>query len=63
MHTDVPSFDKRLVVYETLHSLDSEFIPTTVVNNAHDAAITCMTCGKDADNTWYSPNQNHKGAN
>ena len=46
------SYDKRIVIYEQAHSADTVLAVSHTIKNAHDAAITSLTTGKDADNTW-----------
>lgn len=41
------------MIYDLSHSTDAVFNVTKVVDNAHESAITCMTTGKDYDNTWF----------
>ncbi|KAJ3091362.1 hypothetical protein HK102_000820 [Quaeritorhiza haematococci] len=64
-HTDVVSclvscegrfysagYDRKIIIYEISHHGDLKLRAANVIHNAHDAAITCMTYGKDADNSW-----------
>ncbi|KAJ3139429.1 hypothetical protein HK101_003641 [Irineochytrium annulatum] len=64
-HTDVVScmvsaegrfysagYDRKIVIYDIPHHGDLRLKVSHVVQNAHDAAISCMVYGKDADNSW-----------
>ncbi|KAL7748482.1 SCF-dependent proteasomal ubiquitin-dependent protein catabolic process [Sorochytrium milnesiophthora] len=44
-------YDKKLVIYDSLpHALKMQVVKR--IYNAHDAAISYMSYGKDADNAW-----------
>ncbi|KAJ3362845.1 hypothetical protein GGF32_005246 [Allomyces javanicus] len=44
-------FDRRLIIYESMpHGLQVQVL--VMVNDAHDAGITCMEYAKDAENAW-----------
>ncbi|KAI9091859.1 WD40-repeat-containing domain protein [Phlyctochytrium arcticum] len=45
-------YDKKIVIYDIPHHGNLKLRVSNVVNNAHDAAISCMIFGKDADNSW-----------
>ncbi|ORY40968.1 WD40 repeat-like protein [Rhizoclosmatium globosum] len=64
-HTDVVSclvacegrcfsagYDRKIVIYDIPHHGDLKLKPVKIISNAHDAAISCMVYGKDADNSW-----------
>ncbi|KAJ3086653.1 hypothetical protein HK100_008637, partial [Physocladia obscura] len=64
-HTDVVSclvscegrcysagYDRKIAIYDISHHGDLKLKTTKTVSNAHDAAISCMVYGKDADNSW-----------
>ncbi|KNE59782.1 hypothetical protein AMAG_18420 [Allomyces macrogynus ATCC 38327] len=47
-------FDRRLIIYESMpHGLQVQVL--VMVNDAHDAGITCMEYAKDAENAWITP--------
>ncbi|KAJ3280734.1 hypothetical protein HK104_000440, partial [Borealophlyctis nickersoniae] len=63
-HTDVVScivsaegrfysagYDRKIVIYDIPHHGDLKLRVSHTVTNAHDAAISCMVYGKDADNS------------
>ncbi|KAJ3224690.1 hypothetical protein HK099_008075 [Clydaea vesicula] len=65
-HTDVVScmvscegryysggYDKKIVIYDIPHHGDLKLQVSKVIRDAHDAAITCMIFGKDADNSCF----------
>ena len=45
-------YDGRMVIYDSPHHGDSKLRVINSIANAHDAAISCMVYGKDADNSW-----------
>ncbi|KAJ3413079.1 hypothetical protein HDV05_008533 [Chytridiales sp. JEL 0842] len=45
-------YDKKIVIYEFPHHGDQKLNVAQIIPNAHDAAISCMVYGKDADNSW-----------
>ncbi|KAI8611101.1 WD40-repeat-containing domain protein [Chytriomyces sp. MP71] len=64
-HTDVVScivtcegrcfsagYDRKIVIYDIPHHGDLKMPAVKTITNAHDAAVSCMVFGKDADNSW-----------
>ncbi|KAI8837830.1 WD40-repeat-containing domain protein [Chytridium lagenaria] len=45
-------YDRKLVIYDVPHHGDLRLRMSHCITNAHDAAISCMVFGKDADNSW-----------
>jgi hypothetical protein len=45
-------YDKRIVIYDSPYVGEMRFHVLHNISNAHDAAISCMVYGKDADNSW-----------
>ncbi|OAJ36383.1 hypothetical protein BDEG_20563 [Batrachochytrium dendrobatidis JEL423] len=64
-HTDVVScivscegrfysagYDRKIIIYDVPHHGDLKLRVSSTIKEAHDAAISCMIFGKDADNSW-----------
>ncbi|KAJ3330631.1 DExD/H-box ATP-dependent RNA helicase dhh1 [Blyttiomyces sp. JEL0837] len=45
-------YDRKIVIYDMPHHGDLKLEVANSISNAHDAAISCMVYGKDADNSW-----------
>lgn len=45
-------YDRKIVIYDVPHHGDLKLKVSNTITNAHDAAISCMVFGKDADNNW-----------
>jgi WD40 repeat protein len=45
-------FDRKIVIYDVSHHGDLKLIPSRIIKDAHDAAISTLVYGKDADNSW-----------
>ncbi|KAJ3240215.1 hypothetical protein HDU81_004352 [Chytriomyces hyalinus] len=45
-------YDRKIVIYDIPHHGDLKMTASKTISNAHDAAISCMVFGKDADNSW-----------
>ncbi|KAI8810660.1 WD40-repeat-containing domain protein [Cladochytrium replicatum] len=45
-------YDRKIIIYDTTHHGVLRIKVASVINNAHEAAISCMVYGKDADNSW-----------
>jgi len=45
-------YDRKIVIYDTPHHGKIRLKVVHTVNNAHDAAISCMIYGKNSDNSW-----------
>jgi WD40 repeat protein len=45
-------YDRKIVIYDVPHQRDLKLKPVNVIRDAHEASITCMIYGKDADNSW-----------
>ncbi|KAI9199249.1 WD40-repeat-containing domain protein [Polychytrium aggregatum] len=45
-------YDRKIVIYDIPHHGDLKINVSHSICNAHDAAISCMVYGKDADNSW-----------
>ncbi|KAG4091430.1 WD40 repeat-like protein [Neocallimastix lanati (nom. inval.)] len=45
-------YDRKIVIYDTPHHGKIKLKVVHVINNAHDAAISCMIYGKNSDNSW-----------
>ncbi|TPX61874.1 hypothetical protein PhCBS80983_g00825 [Powellomyces hirtus] len=45
-------YDRKLVIYDIPHHGHLKLRVSYVLPEAHDAAISCMIYGKDADNSW-----------
>ncbi|KAJ3314131.1 hypothetical protein HDV04_000854 [Boothiomyces sp. JEL0838] len=46
-------YDRKIVIYDVPHHGDLKLRVTNSIKEAHDASISCMIYGKDADNSWY----------
>ncbi|KAJ3011791.1 UNVERIFIED_CONTAM: hypothetical protein HDU68_001525 [Siphonaria sp. JEL0065] len=46
-------YDRKIVIYDIPHHGDLKLKPVKTISNAHDAAISCMVYGKDADNRSF----------
>ncbi|KAJ3124143.1 hypothetical protein HK098_001370 [Nowakowskiella sp. JEL0407] len=45
-------YDRKIIIYDSTHHGTLKVTVANVIYNAHDAAISCMVYGKDADNSW-----------
>ncbi|KAH9247138.1 hypothetical protein BASA81_015281 [Batrachochytrium salamandrivorans] len=45
-------YDRKIVIYDVPHNGDLRLKVSNTIKEAHDAAISCMISGKDADNNW-----------
>lgn len=45
-------YDRKLNIYEMPYHGNVKLRPVHTVHNAHEAAITCLVYGKDAENSW-----------
>ncbi|KAJ3305098.1 hypothetical protein HDV03_002025 [Kappamyces sp. JEL0829] len=45
-------YDRRIIIYDVPHHGDLKIRVTHSIKDAHDASISCMVYGKDADNSW-----------
>lgn len=45
-------YDRRIVIYDSPHVGAMKLRTIHVITNAHDAGISAMVFGKDADNQW-----------
>nr|KAJ3422640.1 hypothetical protein HK105_007194 [Polyrhizophydium stewartii] len=45
-------YDRKIVIYDVPHHGDLKLRVSSTIKDAHDAAISCMVFGKDADNSW-----------
>lgn len=46
-------YDRKIVIYDVPHHGNLKLRVSNVLQNAHDAAISCMVYGKDADNNSW----------
>jgi WD40 repeat protein len=45
-------YDRKIIIYDVSHHGDLKLQPTRCIKDAHDAAISTLVYGKDADNSW-----------
>ncbi|KAJ2997848.1 hypothetical protein HDV02_005118 [Globomyces sp. JEL0801] len=45
-------YDRKIVIYDVPHHGDLKLRVASTIKDAHDASISCMIFGKDADNSW-----------
>ncbi|KAI8908490.1 WD40-repeat-containing domain protein [Gorgonomyces haynaldii] len=45
-------YDRKIVIYDVSHHGDLKLYPFRSIKDAHDAAISTLVYGKDADNSW-----------
>lgn len=45
-------YDRKIIIYDVPHHGDLKLRVTNVIKESHDASISCMVYGKDADNSW-----------
>ncbi|KAI8927284.1 quinon protein alcohol dehydrogenase-like superfamily [Entophlyctis helioformis] len=45
-------YDRKIIIYDVPHHGDLKLRVSSTIRDAHDAAISCMVFGKDADNSW-----------
>lgn len=45
-------YDRKIIIYDVPHHGDLKLRVTHIIREAHDASISCMVYGKDADNSW-----------
>ncbi|KAJ3326052.1 hypothetical protein HDV06_002437 [Boothiomyces sp. JEL0866] len=45
-------YDRKIIIYDVPHHGDLKLRVANSIKEAHDASISCMIFGKDADNSW-----------
>ncbi|KAJ3277023.1 hypothetical protein HDV01_000075 [Terramyces sp. JEL0728] len=45
-------YDRKIIIYDVPHHGDLKLRVANSIKDAHDASISCMIFGKDADNSW-----------
>ena len=45
-------YDRKIVIYDVPHHGDAKLRVVATMKDAHEAGISCMVYGKDADNSW-----------
>jgi len=53
LHCSCPTrYDRKIVIYQAAAKLDNQIKVMLVIPDAHEAAITSMVHGRDADSQW-----------